>query len=625
MAVLDPPKTPEPPGTGSSDPGRGLGTWPAVCLVVILAVTGSVIFAVASGATRPPRPLSVASGPDVLPFPGTPDASPNSQISFPALTPSELTSITVRGSRSGLHSGGLSALPAGGGTAFTPTRTFTAGEQISVHATLSSPAAGTASGAPGATELSYTFTVATPPKSTSATAASGTAAKPPRTQSFHSSSLRPPVVTVTTPDADRSSGDVFVDVSSGSQNGPMILDGQGRLVWFDPVPSGTSVEDVNEQSYQGKHVLTWWQGQVVSGYGRGEDVILNSSYQTVATVHAAEGYQADLHEFQLTPRGTALITVYQPAQANLTSVGGPRNGAVLDSIVQEVDIKTGRVLWEWHALGHVPLSASRTGKAITGSQYDFFHINSIQQLSNGNLLVSARNTWTLYEISRSTGKVIWTLGGKHSSFKMGPGTQFEWQHDARLQPNGAVTLFDDADSPKEASQSRAIELTLNTKTMSASLEHSYTHTPPLLAGSQGDYQTLPNGNVFVGWGAEPDFSEYTPSGKQIFSATFATPVTSYRAFRYPWTAQPATPPAIAVGTTPTNALTVYASWNGATDVARWQLVAGANPDKLTVAGTSTARTGFETAIQTTTSERYLAVRALDPSGRALATSPTIIR
>jgi Arylsulfotransferase (ASST) len=124
-------------------------------------------------------------------------------------------------------------------------------------------------------------------------------------------------------------------------------------------------------------------------------------------------------------------------------------------------------------LGHVPLSASEAGKPTAGSPYDFFHINSIQQLPDGNLLVSARNSWGVYEISRSTGKIIWTPGGKDSSFKMGAGTQFEWQHDARLQPNGTLTLFDDAASPAEESESRAITLRLDTTTMRASLERSY--------------------------------------------------------------------------------------------------------------------------------------------------------
>ncbi len=198
-------------------------------------------------------------------------------------------------------------------------------------------------------------------------------------------------------------------------------------------------------------------------------------------------------------------------------------------------------------------------------------------------------------------------------------------HDARVQPNGTLTLFDDAATPKEESQSRAIQLTLNTKTKRASLDHSYTHTPSLLAGSQGDYQALPNGNVFVGWGAEPDFSEYTPGGKQIFSASFTLPAESYRAFRYPWTAQPTPRPSISVSTTKSGGLTVYVSWNGATNVARWQLMAGSSPNKLTVLGSPTTRTGFETDIATTTSQRYLAVRALGSSGQTLATSAAISR
>ncbi len=630
MAVLDSPQRDEQPGAVPSRRGRRLGVWMALGAVVMVALAGGLIVVLASGGGATRRLLAAPRSLDVLPFPGTEDASPKSQISFPTLIPSQLRKVIVGGSRSGVHAGRLSALPDDRGTAFVPNHPFTAGEQVSVSAAVSSPAAGTASGAPNATHLSFKFTVATPPASTGAPAAStpaqsSSAAKQSATQTFHSSSVRPPVVTVSTPDADASSGDVFVDASGGAENGPMILDSQGRLVWFEPVPTGTSAEDVNEQSYQGQPVLTWWQGQVASGYGLGDDLIVDSSYQTVATVHAGEGYQADLHEFQITPQGTALVTVYQPAEADLTSIGGPENGTVLDSIVQEVDIKTGRVLWEWHALGHVPLRASQTGKPAAGTEYDYFHINSIQQLPNGNVLVSARNTWAVYEISRNTGKVIWTLGGKDSSFKMGSGTQFEWQHDARMQPDGTLTLFDDAATPKEESQSRAIRLAVNTSTMRVSLDRSYTHTPSLLASSQGNYETLPNGNVFAGWGAEPDFSEYTPSGRQIFGASLSAPVSSYRAFRHPWTAQPTTRPAISVSITPAGAFTVYASWNGATNVAGWQLLSGPTRSELRPPGSPTSRTGFETAIATATPQRYLAVRALDISGRVLATSAAVSR
>jgi hypothetical protein len=598
--------------------------------VLVAALAGGLVVALGAGGGATHGSLASPRGLEVLPFPGTEDASPTSQITFPALIPSQLRRVIVRGSRSGLHAGRLSALPDRRGSAFVPDRPFTAGEQVLVSATLSSPAAGTASGAPNASQLSFKFTVATPPASTGEPVAStpaqgSSAAKPPATQCFHSSSLRPPVVSVSTPDVDAGSGDIFVDASGGAEDGPMILDSEGRLVWFDPLPTGALAEDVNEQSYQGQPVLAFWQGQVASGYGLGDDLILNSSYHTVATVHAGEGYQADLHEFQITPEGTALITVYQPVQADLSSIGGTRHGTVLDSIVHEIDIKTDRVLWEWHALGHVPLSASETGKPTAATEYDYFHINSIQQLDNGNLLVSARNTWAVYEISRNTGKVVWTLGGKESSFKMGSGARFEWQHDARMQPDGTVTLFDDAATPKEERQSRAIQLTLDTNTMSVSLERSYTHTPSLLAGSQGDYQTLPDGNAFVGWGAEPDFSEYTPSGQQIYSARFSAQVTSYRAFRHPWRAQPTTRPSISVSTASAGRLAIYASWNGATNVADWQLIAGPAPNDLTPQGSPTPRAGFETSIATVTPQRYLALRALDISGRVLATSAAVSR
>lgn len=621
------------------DQKRRRRTWVIVGGLVAVAAAAAIVvpLTVTGGSLKGPATAAVTRGLHVVPFPGTPDAAATSSIIFSSLKASEIKSVTVTGSRSGNHAGRLTTLPAGRGTAFVPDRPFTAGEQVSVTAPLTSPAAGTASGADHASALHFAFTVAvlaggsSAPASPSAgtttsSAKSGNAAKASPTQSFHSQpSLRPPAVTVSK-DSDSSSGDIFLTPANGSQVGPMILDPQGQLVWFYPISGGDAAFNLAVQSYQGQPVLTWWQGKVVNGHGTdGEDVILNRSYQTVAVVHAGEGYSSDLHEFQITSQGTALVTAYVPVKANLSSVGGPADGTVLDSVVQEVDIRTGQVLWEWHALGHVPLTASYSGKPSASAAYDYFHINSIQQLPNGNLLVSSRNTWAIYEISRSTGQVIWRLGGKHSSFKMGSGTNFEWQHDARLASDGTLTLFDDAATPKEEAQSRALQLTLNTATMTASLRHSYTHDPPLLAGSQGSVQILPNGNVFVGWGAEPNFSEYTASGRQIFTGSFTLPVESYRARRFSWTGKPVQPPSAVVAANGANGkATVYASWNGATDVARWQLLGGPSPGQLSVVS-STATTGFETAVATTTSRRYLAVRALDSSGRVLGTSASLTR
>jgi hypothetical protein len=562
----------------------------------------------------------------VLPFPGTPDAAPSTQVIFPALLPSELKSLTVTGASSGRHAGRLQALPGRRGTAFVPYRSFSAGERVMVKAHLRSPAAGTATGAPLKTEVDFSFQVARPAAQTTKwPPRSGTHPKPtkPPTQSFRSApGLHPPTVNVTA-DQDSSSGDFVFGA-----HGLMILDGHGRVVWFDDSAqrSHLSTMNLSVQRYRGKPVLTWWQGKIIPpGYGaQGEDVIADQSYRQIARVHAAYGYSADLHEFRLTKNGTALITASVPVKADLSSVGGPRNGSVLDSVVQEIDVKTGRLVWTWHALGHVPLSTCEVGKPQAGQPYDYFHLNSIQQLPNGNLLISARNTWGVYEISRATGEVLWTLGGKASSFKAGKGTNFYWQHDAQLHPGGLLTVFDDGATPKEEKESRALELQIDLHSMRVSLKRAYTHSPPILAGAQGNMQLLPNGHVVVGWGTGHAFSEYAPSGKQVWDGLFTPPLYSYRAYRSRWRAKPTDPPAIAVSAGSKKAVTVYASWNGATDVSRWRLLAGSSRSDLAPIAT-VGKSGFETAIHAKTSGRYLAVRALAKSGSALGTSKVATR
>jgi hypothetical protein len=53
-------------------------------------------------------------------------------------------------------------------------------------------------------------------------------------------------------------------------------------------------------------------GNETAGVGVGQDIIANSSYQVLKTISAANGLSADLHEFQLTPWGSALITAEYP-------------------------------------------------------------------------------------------------------------------------------------------------------------------------------------------------------------------------------------------------------------------------------------------------------------------------
>jgi Arylsulfotransferase (ASST) len=442
----------------------------------------------------------------------------------------------------------------------------------------------------------------------------------PPAQTFHSRpDLRPAPITVTRRAGATAPGYLFLAPKKHVvQMGPLIVDNRGQVVWFHPTKLG--VLNFRVQRYRGKPVLTWWQGVSQKGVGRGRYEIYDTSYRRIAEIRAGNGFSGDLHEFLITARGTALIPVYTRVRRDLSALGGARNGTVYDSVVQEVDLRSGTVLFQWRSLDHVGLRASYAKpvpKKAT-EPYDYFHVNSIEPGPRGTVVVSARNTHAIYDIDERTGKIVWQLGGKHGDFQMGPGTRFGWQHDARLHPDGTLTLFDNEAAPPLAKRSRALVLRLDTKRMAASLVRSYVHPSPLLASSQGDAQILPDGHVVVGWGAQPYLTEFTRTGTVVFDAHFNKGADSYRVFRFPWVGRPTDRPALAVRRDG-DELTVYASWNGATEVRRWRVLAGDDGAHLRPAVT-VARTGFETAIAVKTKARYVAVQALDEAGRVLGTS-----
>lgn len=433
-------------------------------------------------------------------------------------------------------------------------------------------------------------------------------------------------VTVVTPARDTAPGFVFVTAAQlkGYESGPMIVDNSGELVWLAPqAPGGTTNFQV--QTYKGKPVLTWWEGKnILPGYGSGRYVIMDSSYRQIAIVEAAGGLHGDLHEFVLTPKGTALFTAYHPEKADLSSVGGSKNGTLLNSLFQEVDVATGKLMFEWSAAEHIPLDYSYvTAPTAAGSVWDFFHINSIDVDTDGNYLISSRHTWAVYKINRTTGAVMWRLNGKHSDFEMGDRAEFAWQHHARRHPNNIITLFDDGAGLSDfEKQSRGLKLSLDFKSMRATFVEEYLPHPTLLATSQGSTQVLPNGNVFVGWGSKPYFSEYTADGKLLFDAHLPPISHSYRAFRFPWVGRPTSAPAISVNRTSAGTHQVSAWWNGATEVKRWDVLAGPTAGELRSLR-SFGRTGFETVMTVSTTSRYLAVEARDAKGGLLGRSKTV--
>jgi hypothetical protein len=408
-----------------------------------------------------------------------------------------------------------------------------------------------------------------------------------------------------------------------AQAGPLILDDRGQVVWFDPLETH-GVTDFRVQTYRGKPVLTWWQGQSDKGVGDGPYVIMDDHYRQIATVHAGTGLHGDIHEFLITRENTALNTVYREIPYDLGPWGGAKQGKIDEGVVQEVDIATGRVLFEWHSARHVDPSESYEPLPNDRSAWDYFHVNSIDPDGQGRLLVSARHTHAVYAIRKSDGEILWRLGGKKSDIAMGPGTRFAWQHDARRQPDGTIRLFDNAASEPGKGRSRVLVLRVDDGRRTAALVRSLVRSPPLLSTSQGNAQLLPDGHVFVGWGSKPYATEFDRAGAMVFDLRFgAGRVDSYRAFRFPWTGRPTTRPTVALRPDGDRTI-VYASWNGATEVARWRILGGPDAEHLSPVATG-ARHGFETHATVSSAAAAFAVEALAADGSVLRRSPAVRR
>jgi hypothetical protein len=553
----------------------------------------------------------------VSPEPGTPDASPSTQISFLGGQGTKVANVTVTGSSSGKHSGTLRAYSTGTGESFIPSHAFTPGEKVTVHAQV---VAGPATGA-----VSTSFTVAHQ-YAVSQQEFPTKAGNPKDVQSYTTAtSLRPSTVRITTPaKSGGAPGDLFLAPYQGQGTpGPMIADQAGNLIWFHPVPSGDSATNFKVVEYEGKPTLAFWQGRILEvGFGQGEYLLYNDEYRQVKVIKAGNGYRADLHEIRLTPDGTAWIDMFDPIKMNLSSRHGLSNGVLTDSVIQEIDLKTGLVMWEWHALGHIPLSESHNAVPKSNYPWDYVHINSVDPGSSGDVLLSSRNTWTLYDVALQSGAIRWRLGGSHSSFKAGSGTHFFWQHDAEWQPEGLISVFDNGSSPPEEKQSRGLLLDPNTATHSVALVKQFTNpTKTLLASSQGNTLSLPGGDWLMGYGGLPNFTEYDSSGHVLLDGTLGKDVQSFRTYLFPWSGKAPGSPSVVARSSGAGA-SVSVSWNGATEVASWRVLAGSSPSSLAPV-TTAAKNGFQTTISVASAGPYYEVQALSSGEAVLGTSGAV--
>jgi EmrB/QacA subfamily drug resistance transporter len=458
------------------------------------------------------------------------------------------------------------------------------------------------------------------------------------TYSFHSApGLHPPVARAHVLPADLgtlAAGYIFLanfyEISSPpivGQSGPLILDGRLAPVWFGPVPEDVVASNLSLQTYAGKPALGWWQGVItkVGTTTSGEDVLVDQHYRQIARLRGRDGWIITLHEL-LVRDGVAWVTANKNIPMNLSKYGGAYNGALIDSAVQEYELKTGRLLYTWDALKHIPLSASYATLPTNGFPWDAYHVNSIQLTQAGKLVVSMRNTWAAYQVDAASGAIDWTLGGKRSSLRFGPKAAFQWQHDVALEPGGVVTMFDDhccqitggGTYVSPTGSSRALRLKLDFSAHTATLYQQLSHGSHFDADYMGSTELLPGGGAFVGWGSQPFFSEFSSTGKLLLDVVLPRPDLSYRTTLEPWVGLPLQPPAGAA-LTRAGKTTVYASWNGATEVASWQVLAAAPSGPERVVARS-PKLGFETAMAVSGAYAAFKVRALGAGGKALGTS-----
>jgi Arylsulfotransferase (ASST) len=339
-------------------------------------------------------------------------------------------------------------------------------------------------------------------------------------------------------------GDVFITLRVGGRYGSgglEILSRTGKVLWFKAVRSGYTAANFRPQTLDGRTVLSYWVGRGFGGQGGGTDYVLNRDYQQIAAVKAGDGLPTSGLDFLITPQNTALVLTSKQTTADLTSIGGSAHQKVIDDIVQEINIRTGRVLWRWNAADHVPYRESEVPlPKSAASAWDWFYINGLNFGPNGTLLINARLAWTVYDVNRRTGDIEWQLGGKDSSFSLAaaPGQKlddageiFANQHDPTYIGHHILTVFDN-EGPAY-SHARTVTIELDFATHTATLEKSSAQPAGRIAGLEGSAQTLPDGDQFVDWGTLPDISEYSAGGKLLFNARLTGGI-SYRGYLLPW-------------------------------------------------------------------------------------------
>jgi hypothetical protein len=430
--------------------------------------------------------------------------------------------------------------------------------------------------------------------------------------------------------------DSYVFLTPGNFGVGIVRD-DGSLVWWKAHPPGTTEEqNATVVRLGGRPFLAVWAGSAhkVGDNGvlinDGSILLYNSRYQRVGQITAGRPFAPDtidMHEFRITPQGDALVGIYQPVR----EVVDRRPVIVVHYVIQKLalvrdsqGIHTGRVLFHWSTQGHVPLPASFLPEPGRGGAWDYFHGNAIAQDSDGNLIVSGRNTWGIYKISLGTGRIIWEVGGRGDHQLMLP---WCYQHDVSALGRGEYALFDDGavgrhcvGGTSHPSRGLIVRVDPARRPAGVSLLQAYAHRPAIRSEFLGSTQRLSDRHVLVGWGSVPQVTEYGAGGQLLVDLSLSA--ASYRAFRSLWVGDPMTLPSVAAALHGSGT-DVWVSWNGDTRAVSWRVMAGATRARLVRAAGPLRRRGFETLIMLRRHYPYIAVQALSAAGHVLGTSRTI--
>ncbi|PPJ59533.1 hypothetical protein CBER1_08886 [Cercospora berteroae] len=445
-------------------------------------------------------------------------------------------------------------------------------------------------------------------------------------------------------------GYIFLAPYRNVDPGPYIYDNNGELVWSGAGEVGPMTAHTPRVCrYRGEDHLCFFTGEQHQGFARGHGVIMDKHYRVVEQVDSSgAGASSDMHEFKLTPYSdgkTALMTIYQPRQYDLTV--NPRfnlrngMGWIVEGVFQEVDIDTGKVVFEWRSLDHIdpaqawtfPGTTDTSGTGLNEQEpWDYFHLNSIDKNEEGDYLLSARHCSAIYKVSGDTGNIIWQLGGQNGDFNQ-TNFKFSYQHHARWisenQTHTVLSFFDNGSNSFHATgeYSHGWIVELDHVNNIATMVKEFGAPEPqggLLSTSQGNLQLLPNGGAHIGWGEHAYFSEHLPDGEATMYAHVAeraSNVMIYRSNKYNWTAQPVTKPALwTYSRFAQDHMGLWVSWNGATEVKSWKFYTGDTANGPWTLSGNVWKTGFETEHHIQGFAPWAYAEAIDANGRVMEAS-----